>query len=513
MRSFVNEIKDYIRHNKFVVCIIALLLGLLFVISFNLPLTGDDFSYSMNRATGLHLNSVGDVVESVFYEYQHWMGRIACFFFAQLAYFSPKQILFRLTYPFVQILILVEIFYLITKQKLQDKNCLLFIVEIFLYFVVTRKIANQTYFWIIGYYTYILPLVFILPALTSCVDVLLNRKINIDKITFILTFIGCLFIEHYTLVVLGFLFVAILIIYLKTKKIDKRFLLLFIISFVALLILLLCPGIRNRPLNSSFTSRRELLYFGYTRFIYTFYALNQNIFLFLSIILIITFYKKKGLYNYILIVLLIPIVLIAIILLFDLPLLSEDTKYFLTFAWSYYHYDRVQLLKTSLIAIYTIVVFLFAFIRLSFEYKNSFILVTAFASILSQLIFIITELACERTSYISYFLIMLILLYVIYQEKMWSKYLTLLLPITIFVLFNYAYFYVNEYSIFLQNETRYKECAVSNCKLVYVDENNYDYVFKSELDFSNQENWVLRDIRKYYGLDKNCIIKAFENDE
>jgi len=499
---------NYIKKNRKTTLFVCLLMVVLYSISFSLVLSGDDFSYSVNRATGLPMMNLFDVLESVAYEYTHWMGRLACFFFAQLCYATKNQLLFRLTYPLIIILILIEIHYLITKEKINDDNLMLLVVETLLFFLVEISVANQTYFWIIGYFTYILPLAFLLPCITYCSDIIIGREETWRPYILLTTFIGCLFIEHYAAIVIGFIVVALFVCGIKNKKINVNLFFLLMVSIAGLLIMVLAPGVRNRPLSSSFDSKRELIYFGYTRFIFTFYTLNQKILLIMALALICLFAKSKNRLDFILIVLLIPIVAMSLILIFNLPLITEDTRYFLTFQWSYYHWDRTGLLNTSWVVIYTAVVFLICFIRLSVRYKNLFIITCASASFISQLIFIVTELACERTSYISYLLIMIIILYILNKEHYVNSKLEIVcIVFLIMVLINYQVSYIEEYKIYRKNDELYRECAKTNCQYIEVYENNYKYVYKTEIDFDDDNNWVLRDIKKYYGINPNCIIK------
>lgn len=228
----------------------------------------------------------------------------------------------------------------------------------------------------------------------------------------------------------------------------------------------------------------------------------------MALVLICLFVKSKNRIDFILIVLLIPIVVMSLILIFNLPLITEDTRYFLTFQWSYYHWDRASLLNTSLVVIYTIAVFLICFIRVIVRYKNLFGITCAAASFASQLIFIITELACERTSYISYLLIMIIILYVFNKENYASSKLGIIcLIFLITILINYQISYIKEYKIYAKNDELYRECAKNNCQYIEVYENNYKYVYKTEINFDDDNNWVLRDIKKYYGINPKCIIK------
>lgn len=60
---------------------VFLFLVIMYVISFNIPLVADDFSYSLSRLTGERLNNVYDVFVSVGHECLTWNGRLLGYFF------------------------------------------------------------------------------------------------------------------------------------------------------------------------------------------------------------------------------------------------------------------------------------------------------------------------------------------------------------------------------------------------------------------------------------------------
>lgn len=490
-------------------------------ISMNIPLTADDFSYSVNRMTLEPLSSLGSVIQSVFYEYQTWMGRIMCFFFAQLSYLSSKQILFRLTFPLVNCLIVYEMFVLLTNRIKMTTNDLPVVCLIScLLYSMNLVVLNQTLFWIIGYYTYVFPLVFLLFPMIYLTNILLNRNNDqFEKYSYLFglsSFVGSLFVEHYSLFI--FVYGCTAWIYAKWKKCTSLKTLYYILagSFLGLFIIISAPGIQKRLDSGGAIIRlglKELLYFGYTRFIYTFFSLNQPLMLILSLLMFFYSIKQNNRLGYCLSILLLPMVLSSFILSFDLDFIfSSDAKYFLMFEWSYYHWDRIGLLKMSFVVIYYIIVFVLSSIYISFNKKQPFVFVLLSASILLQAIFILTDKACERTSFISSFL--LILLNVYYFEKIFGKREKYIISLfsgmcLVYCLGIYCINFTHQYAIYQKNDKLMRGCSLNeDCQSVLLEEYDYRFVFKSEIDFNDQENWVLNAMRTYYKLDQSVEILA-----
>lgn len=514
-----NDIKESIKNNYAIILFWCLLVIFLFYISMKLPLTADDYTYSLNRMTGVPLDSLRSVFQSVCYECQTWVGRWLCFFFAQLSYYSPNQMLFRLSFPFINCLIIYEVFVLITNRWKIEKNDISTLLTLTcLIYTVDLKVLNQTYFWIIGYYTYVFPLVLSLIPMIYLSNILRNQNQDMlflkkhPALCAVFSFSSALFVEHYALFLFAYATVTFVWAKIKKQKLSLSFYMIWLFSFIGMGTIIY-PSLMNRTVNKFIEQGlKEMLYFGYTRFIYTFYSLNQILILLMCFVMLIYCFKSKRKWFKCFSLLFVPIVFVSLNLIFDLPLFSEDTKHFLMSAWSYYHWNRIGLVKTSWIVIYTIIVFVSFFIFYSIEQKNPFSFVLISAAVLLQAIFIVTDKACERTAFITSFLLIILIVYLLLELNL-KKMMGTLGKISGIILFcvmvNYCFNYRRQYQVYKNNSQKLMNCAAEeNCKSVIIDEHDERFVFKSELDFSNQENWCLRFIRKCFYLEPDVEIHS-----
>lgn len=514
-----NAIKKYIKENTCLILFWGLLISFLFFIAMKLPLTADDYAYSLNRMTEVPLDGLGSVVQSVSYEYQTWMGRLLCFFLAQLSYYTPNQMLFRLTFPFINCLIIYEVFVLLTNRwKIKKSDLSILMILACLIYTIDLKVLNQTYFWIIGYYTYVFPLVLLLIPIIYLSNVLRNQKQTmsfLDKypvLCALISFSSALFVEHYDLFLVTYAVVTFIYAKWKKQKLSLSFHLIWLFSLIGMCIITY-PAIMNRAVNELANQGiMEMLYFGYTRFIYTFYSVNQLLILLMGLTMVMYCLKsKKKLFQYFT-VLFIPILFVSLNLFLDLPLLSDASKSFLMNAWSYYDPNRVGLMKTSLIVIYTIVVFVLFFIMYSLERKSPFSFVLMSAAVLLQAIFIITSKAYERTAFITSFLFVILIVHLLLEmdlKKMMGIIGKVSGVVLLCMMVTYSFHYRRQYQIYKNNSQKLMSCAVDEtCQSVVIDELDGRFVFRSELNFYDQENWCLHFIRKYFGLDLDVEIHS-----
>lgn len=516
MRVF-DRIKANIKGNFEIILFWTVLLSFLFYISMRLPLTADDYAYSLNRMTGVPLDSLGSVFQSVGYECQTWVGRWLCFFFAQLSYYTTNQMLFRLTFPFINCLILYEAFVLLTNRwKIKKEDLPILLILACLIYTIDLKVLNQTYFWIIGYYTYVFPLALMLIPIIYLSNILRNQNVLFLEKHPILcaafSFSSTLFVEHYALFLFAYAAVTFVWAKIKKQKLSLSFYMIWLFSFIGMGVIIY-PTLMNRTVNKFVAQGlKEMLYFGHTRFIYTFYSVNQILILLMCFVMLVYCFKNRKKRFKCFSLLLLPIIFASFNLIFDLPLFSEDTKHFLTSAWSYYHWNRMGLVKTSWIVIYTVFVFILFFILHSVEQKNPFSFVLISAAVLLQAIFIVTDKACERTAFITSFLFVLLIVHLLIEMDL-KKVIEALGKISgtilVLTLVYYCFNYQKQYQIFYSNAQKLTSCAMDeSCKSVIVDEQDERFVFKSELDFSNQENWCLRFIRKCFYLESDVEIHS-----
>lgn len=492
---------------------IFLFLIVMYAISFNIPLVADDFSYSFSRLTGERLNNLYDVILSVRHEYLTWNGRILCYFLAQVFLINPNQILFRVLWPVINLIIIFQMESLIYNEK----SVFSFSICSFLIFFAHRLVLNQTMFWIMGWVTYVLPLCFILYILNVIKKEYKgeNAKIN-NCFLFIISISSCLFVEHYALFMVGIILCSLFTTKFKKMKISKN---LFVIIFGVLIgtaIIFLAPGISARALTDDFANAllSDRLYFGFTRFVYTHFYLNSKIFLLLYVALCFYFlckfktdHKKVDL---VLILTLVPLIIITPFIMYKVDFGNNFIKA-ITGEWSYYSFELATYLKYSFIVFYNLIILFVILVYFSILEKSPGIFILYCAAVCSNLCFIFSDKACERTQFLSYILLAIIFGTVLSKVEI-NIFKTIVRYVSILIagllIMKYCYVYWQQNKITEINNIALIGCELNECKIVEILEYDWDYVFKSELDFKKQNGWVLDNIRKYYGLDENVKIKA-----
>lgn len=157
-------------------------------------------------------------------------------------------------------------------------------------------------------------------------------------------------------------------------------------------------------------------------------------------------------------------------------------------------------------------VFLLSVIVLSKLEKDIFQFIVYGIALMSSLVFVATNMACERTQFISGVMLIVLFLENYNQLKINLSIERILCSgvIVVLTLLSYKFVknYINQFNIYKLNEEIMVTCSEdSDCEEVEIYEHNYRYVFKSDLNFDEQDGWVLNSIRKYYNLKKDVLIK------
>lgn len=230
------KIKNVISNNKYLILIFITLL-LIFILS---PISGDDFGNYVS--TDGSLSSAIDVAKSYYYTLEgRFFGRIIIMFITR-----HKYIWNILTN--IMLLLIINIYSKFFKQKLS--LAILFIAIMFM----CNDMFAQSYTWIAGSVTYLYPTTLSLLYFYLVYKNEMSSRI-INVILFLLSIIIPMFVEN---IGCAFVFANVLLLvyyYIKNKKINKLYLINFIISMVVLIIMLLSPGSALRSLeNSEFNS-------------------------------------------------------------------------------------------------------------------------------------------------------------------------------------------------------------------------------------------------------------------
>lgn len=492
----------------------------LLMISFHLPMLADDFVYCFSKADGTKVLSLIDIFKSCYFEYFDSNGRFIVNFLNQLLLLNDNLLVYRLIYPLPFIGILFCVFYFIRGRFPTKKSDIPSISIIIILILISRwEVLNQTFFWFTGYSNYILPMFFIFLALLPISDILLNRtsqKLLKDKYKYLFLFIGFIAgfsMEHYGLILLCFILCAIIYNKSRHNKIDKCLYFLFIGTIIGFSLLIFSPGLWNKNIQTTTEFNTiELIHFGYTRFLYTYFALNQQYFLILGIISSLIYFKLDC--NKLIKVFLLSISFISILIPFELLintpiLIPQNYHNLLLGAWSFYIDTRHELVYETLIygmEFLNIFVLTSIFIK---KRKSYFPLLITVSSICAQMIFIISTKGVERAALISSVLIIILILLLITELNIKNNtYLNYLVAISSIVILAFiGITYINQYKIFMKNTDTITYAKSNNTNEIYLTNYDYKYVFISELDDSNQQNWILKSIRNYYDLSSDVIIK------
>ena len=499
----MKRIKDIIKGKYF---FYAVSITVFFVIALNIPLVADDYSFSLIESTTNKISNIFELFESIFINYSNWGGRIFAYGSAELCLLGNNHILFDLLYPVFNTIIIEEIVQLFDNKKT-------WLYYLFLAVLLSHHILvlNQTLFWIVGWSTYVaslVPLLYVIKYVKNSFDNKENKGSNIY--IFFFSIIGCLFVEIYSLIIICLSFICLIkeIIY---HRIHSETIYLMFGAIIGCLIIFLAPGMLNRAgtgilPNSSFSQQ---LLFGWTRFIYCFFFMNQRIFFLLSITIIGWLFYKHDKCKLLITIMLMPIIILSMILIIKPAIVGPVVSECLTGEWSYYTCKAEDVFKCSFIVVYYIVVLLVCVIYICCIIKNYFIFYLYGAAICSNLCFITTTLACERTQFISYILLTIITLCLL-DGFVTGKMLRIIIPIVIVIITYQSIKYINaysrEYQIYKYNDNLFRECAKTKQKEIYIHEHDYRYIFRSDLYFDNQDMWIFDMFRRYYNLDDDVMI-------
>lgn len=500
----MRKIKKIIK-SRYLFYVISL--SFFFIVALNIPLVADDYNYSLIIDSSNRITNIFDIISFVKYGCYHWGGaRIVSYSLANICLLGNNHILFNVIYPIVNTLIIEEVVQLFDKKKI-------WIYYLFFALLLSHHVLvlNQALFWIVGWAIYgacLVPLLYVLKYVKASFS---GDYSKCNRYFLLIASIsGCLFVETISLIIIC-LSIICLIRELIHKKVNKKTIYLLIGSIIGCLIIFTAPGIFARSEAGSFISASfsQKILFGWTRFIYCYFFMNQRIFVILASVIVVWLFIKHDKNKILFSVLLLPIIIACIILVIKPTLLGPVIQECLTGEWSYYTCKAEDIIKCSLIVVYYILVLLVCIIYICSIKKNYLLFFLYGAAICSNLCFITTTLACERTQFISYILLTIITLCLL-DDFVTDKMLRIIIPIVIVIITYQSIKYINaysrEYQIYKYNDNLFRECAKTKQKEIYIHEHDYRYIFRSDLYFDNQDMWIFDMFRRYYNLDDDVMI-------
>ncbi|WP_195431063.1 DUF6056 family protein [Morganella morganii] len=229
-----------LNNKKILLLIISYFLFSLFLLNLFTPLQSDDYGYSL----------MGFNIEKHLHHYLTWSGRLVADFTSPLLlHIKPKIVQSIIQTIGVFILLVV-----IVSHSNRNKTFLLSFISIV--FFISHPSFAQSNLWIVGSANYLWTAIiysfFIYGIIKSY-----NTGIFPKWLYFISPLAGCTN-ENASLAIIGFLLLIIGVDFIYKNKIDKKYLILFILLCIGASILILSPGNTSRLSVSAFDDWRNL---------------------------------------------------------------------------------------------------------------------------------------------------------------------------------------------------------------------------------------------------------------
>lgn len=209
------------------------------------------YAYVVDSAKGHDLH-IGEIMEFLKGHYDIWGGRVL-YFFIEIILISNGVWLYRLFQSITITLIFYLIYKIIQKMTKDSINKLILaICTISLYGVFEINLLNHGIFWFSASVLYIIPmlpfLAFIYLYQDSKNKKYKNRlsKIVVNIFYGILIFLSTFSQEQIGVAALGYVVILTIYNYIKSKKIDKKDIIMIMVAIIGFAILMLAPGNKVR---------------------------------------------------------------------------------------------------------------------------------------------------------------------------------------------------------------------------------------------------------------------------
>lgn len=275
----MNKIKKYYPY---------LVIFIFFLIIFFLsPISGDDWGNYIVGSTGLY-HSIGNAIGMYF----DWEGR-----------FISRILINILTYHKVlwnilnSIVIVTIIYYMIKIIKPKNKK-LIFLLSTLTILLMNIYSFSQIVVWLAGNITYLFQIPLLLYVFYKVLYNKDNTKLSVTFISF-LNLIIPMFVEHVAVILVVFNILINIYSFLKTKKLNKKYLLYLSFSMIGLISMLLSPGSLKRSgvenLEFKELSLLGKIFYNIPNYIYYTFFINS----FMNILMCIAnyFLLKKNIKN------------------------------------------------------------------------------------------------------------------------------------------------------------------------------------------------------------------------
>ena len=259
-------IKKYFPYN--------ILFVLFLIILYFSPICGDDWGNYLVGKMGLFTdikNAVG--------MYFVWEGRFISRILINILTYH------KLLWNIVNSLVIISIIYLMVKIINPKDKRRVIILSILTILFMNILMFSQVVTWVAGNITYL----FVIPFFLSYIYIIINGKDkgNIVYVTIFLNIIMTMFIEHMGVLLVFFNLFINVIYYLKNKKINKKYIMYFIISLLSFSLMFFSPGNKERNMveNTYFNKLNifEKIKYNFNNFINYTFVYNPYLLILMSI--------------------------------------------------------------------------------------------------------------------------------------------------------------------------------------------------------------------------------------
>ena len=319
--TFVQKIKNFINNNKIILSNTMFLFLIFLIISCFIPLTGDDWTNA-----NFNTNNIFEIINIAWDKYFLHEGRFASRIF--VIFFTNTKWLWNIVNA-----IMISGIYFFSMKIIKPKNIKLSsIIFILAMLLLENTMFTQSYLWVTGNCTYVLPM-FLIVIYFYLLNKAWSAGWQCKKIYYIImVFLNLLIptmVEHISIsLVITNLFFNIAY-YFKNKKINKILLINLIFSTIGFLIIYLSPGAKLRAAEYEFSNYSIInkIITNIPNFInYTYIKNTLLIIIMMILVNIIIFAKKKCNLKKIIIFILINIIPFLTVITNLLNLIAEKSS-------------------------------------------------------------------------------------------------------------------------------------------------------------------------------------------
>lgn len=467
-------------------------------ISFFVPLTGDDWTNALFKT-----NNIFDAIKIAYDKYFIHEGRFMSRVFVII--FTNTKWLWNIFNA-----IMIATVYNISMKLIKPKNInLCSLIFAFSMLFIETTMFTQSYLWVTGNITYFLPM-FLYIVYIFLVKKVYDNDFNFTKGTFIISITLNLLIptmvEHISISLVCSNILLLLYVYVKTKKINKLFLINSIISIIGFLIIYLSPGALLRAKEMDFYSYSlfEKIFVNIPNFV-NFTYVSNTMFLTLIVMLLILFINRhvKGIKKilFILIITILPILNIMANILTLISIYSSKASKILNLISFTTNYSNVYIIIFWCFITLMLFIINILYTKKHKNYKALFFFITGF---LANFAMLLSPIWGGRTALFTLIMLSINILILIdsYSLKQIKKINKLLFVILIFYIIVLLILYNSVYRQQIVRENSIKEQIQNNETLIIIERFPENILWNSNAWNEIHE----KSFKSYYDIGKEVEI-------